>query len=268
MRKVIKLLWGMTLHIGPPILLCNQAQTTTAPLASDNANGKNNVFNYTAATEALVIWRDLLNRTDGYRYTNAGTYGFTWKESLTSSTTFVNNVTNGYNNSYGCPNTAVALLTLFTDSLRCKIRDANSTSPYDARGATVFSYQNDVNFFGFNYRGVNDVKKARFGFGWNENGGMQENSNDVVGGIGIGGTYNPTWGAGDFIGCCATSNGINRQAGFEFYVRNSALGLAGSTAFCNCYLRYCINTLDCFLCWLLNRCSTCKIYSKTNWFWR
>jgi trimeric autotransporter adhesin len=201
-----------------------------APLSSDNANGKNNVFNYTAATEALVIWRDLLNRSDGYRYTNAGTYGFTWKESLTSSTTFVNNVGNGYNSSYGCPTTAVTLLTLFTNALRCKIRNANSTSPYDARGATVFSYQNDVNFFGFNYRGLNDVKKARFGFGWNENGGMQENSNDVVGGVGIGGSYNPTYGAGDFIGCCATSNGINRQAGFEFYVRNSALSLTGSSA--------------------------------------
>jgi hypothetical protein len=37
-----------------------------APLASDNANAKNNVFNYSAATEALVIWRDLTGRSDGY----------------------------------------------------------------------------------------------------------------------------------------------------------------------------------------------------------
>ncbi len=214
-------------------LKTNQGQTCSSGngvtcATGDDANAKNDVFNYSAATEALVVWPDLTSRSDGFRYTGASTYGFTWKESLTSSSTYVNNVTNGYNSSYGCPSTAVTLLNLFSNALRCKVRNANSTSPYDARGATVFSYQNDVNFFGFNYRGVGDVKKARFGFGWNENGGAQENSNDVVGGLGIGGTYNPTYGAGDYIGCCATSNGINRQAGFEFYVRNSSLGVTGS----------------------------------------
>jgi hypothetical protein len=105
-----------------------------APLASDNANGKNNVFNYTAATEALVIWRDAPNTTGGYRPTGISSYGFTWKESLVSSSTFRNNVTNGYNDSYGCPDKAVTLLSLFSSALRCKIRNADSTTPYDARG--------------------------------------------------------------------------------------------------------------------------------------
>ena len=199
-----------------------------SPLSSDNANAKNNVFNYTGATEALVIWRDLLNRTDGYRYTNAGTYGFSWKESLTSSTGWSNTATNGVNSSGGCPITAVTLLTLFTNANRCKLRDANSSSPYDARGATVFSSQNQINFFGFNYygAGATPYKKVRFGFGWNENNAGDEASNDVVGGIGLGGT-GPGFGAGDYIGCCQSTTGINRQAGFEFYVRNSALNLAG-----------------------------------------
>jgi hypothetical protein len=209
---------------------CTSGNGVTCAVGDDN-DAKLDVFNYSAATEALVIWPDVTGRSDGYRYTNASTYGFTWKESLTSSSTFVNNVSNGYNSSFGCPTTTVTLLTLFTNALRCKIRNANSTSPYDSRGTgtPVFSYQNDVNFFGFNYRGLNDVKKARFGFGWNENGGMQENSNDVVGGIGIGGSYNPTYGAGDFNGCCATG-GINRRAGFELYARNSALTISGTSS--------------------------------------
>ena len=201
-----------------------------APLASDNANGKNNVFNYTAATEALVIWRDLLNRSDGFRYTGAGSYGFTWKESLTSSTGWSNSATNGVNSSGGCPTTAVTLLVLFTNANRCKIRAATSAPIYDARGSTVFSSQNQIDFFGFNYygSGATPYKKVRFGFGWNENEVGNESSGDVNGGIGMGGTIGG-YGAGDYIGCCQSTTGINRQAGFEFYVRNSALGLSGST---------------------------------------
>jgi uncharacterized repeat protein (TIGR02543 family) len=205
-----------------------------APLSSDNANAKNNVFNYSAATEALVIWRDLTGRSDGYRYTNAGTYGFTWKESLVSSTGFSNTAAGGINSSGGCPNTAVTLLTLFANANRCKIRDANSSSPYDARGNVVFSSQTQVNFFGFNYYSGNingaPFKKARFGFGWNENGVGDEGSNDVVSGIGIGGSSSASYGAGDYIGCCQSTTGINRQAGYEFYVRNSALAISGTSS--------------------------------------
>jgi hypothetical protein len=203
-----------------------------APLASDNANGKNNVFNYSAATEALVIWRDLTGRSDGYRYTNAGTYGFTWKESLTSSTGWSNAATGGVNSSGGCPTTAVTLLVLFTNANRCKLRDANSSSPYDARGNTVFSSQTRINFYGFNYYGSGEIpfKKVRFGFGWNENEEGNEGSNDVNGGIGMGGSSTGAWGAGDFIGCCQSTTGINRQAGFEFYVRNSALTISGTSS--------------------------------------
>ena len=202
-----------------------------APLASDNANAKNNVFNYSAATEALVIWRDLTGRSDGYRYTNAGTYGFTWKESLTSSTGWSNALAGGVNSSGGCPTTAVTLLTLFANANRCKLRDANSSSPYDARGNVVFSSQNQINFYGFNYYGSGPTpyQKVRFGFGWNENAAGNESSNDVNGGIGMGGSIGG-WAAGDFISCCQTTTGINRQAGYEFYVRNSALTISGTSS--------------------------------------
>jgi uncharacterized repeat protein (TIGR02059 family) len=174
----------------------------------------------------------LTGRSDGYRYTNAGTYGFTWKESLTSSTGWSNAAAGGVNSSGGCPTTAVTLLFLFTNANRCKLRDANSSSPYDARGNTVFSSQTQINFYGFNYygSGATPSKKVRFGFGWNENEVGNEGSNDVNGGIGMGGSSTGAWGAGDFIGCCQSTTGINRQAGFEFYVRNSALTISGTSS--------------------------------------
>jgi hypothetical protein len=227
-----------------------------APLASDNANGKNNVFNYSAATEALVIWRDLTGRSDGYRYTNAGTYGFTWKESLTSSTGWSNAAAGGVNSSGGCPTTAVTLLFLFTNANRCKLRDANSSSPYDARGNTVFSSQTQINFYGFNYygSGATPSKKVRFGFGWNENEVGNEGSNDVNGGIGMGGSSTGAWGAGDFIGCCQSTTGINRQAGFEFYVRNFR------NIKCYSDSRYSIKSLDSLFGFCINWRKRCSIY--------
>jgi uncharacterized repeat protein (TIGR02059 family) len=126
----------------------------------------------------------------------------------------------------------VTLLVLFTNANRCKLRDANSSSPYDARGNTVFSSQTRINFYGFNYYGSGEIpsKKVRFGFGWNENEVGNEGSNDVNGGIGMGGSSTGAWGAGDFIGCCQSTTGINRQAGFEFYVRNSALTISGTSS--------------------------------------
>ena len=165
-------------------LKTNQGQTCSPVngatcVTGDDADSKHNTFNATAATEALVVWPDLPSRNDGYRYTGASTYGFTWKESLTSSTGFSNSAAGGVNSSGGCPTTAVTLLDLFSNANRCKIRDANSSSPYDARGATVFSSQNQINFFGFNYygSGTTPYKKVRFGFGWNENNPGDESSN-------------------------------------------------------------------------------------------
>ena len=189
-------------------LRTNQGQTCSSGYGvtcatGDDANAKNDVFNYSAATEALVVWPDLINRTDGFRYTGAGTYGFTWKESLTSSTGWSNTAAGGVNSSGGCPNTAVTLLVLFSNANRCKLRAASSSSPYDARGATVFSSQNQIDFYGFNYygSGATPYKKVRFGFGWNENQPGDEGSGDVNGGIGMGGTIGG-YGAGDYIGCC------------------------------------------------------------------
>jgi prepilin-type N-terminal cleavage/methylation domain-containing protein len=95
----------------------------------------------------------------------------------------------------------------------------------------VFSSQPDIRFYGYNYQNNPQwnsahIVRARWGFGWNENGeGLYPSSfnaavgsNDVAGGIGVqyGGTH---YSAGDIIGCCNDSVGINRSARVEIYVR-------------------------------------------------
>jgi hypothetical protein len=97
----------------------------------------------------------------------------------------------------------------------------------------VFSSQDSINFYGFNFKnpqGYSLRAYARWGFGWNENGegnysspatlnsGGAAGSNDVSGGIGMDSSYG-NYSAGDYIGCCQDTTGINRSARVEIYVR-------------------------------------------------
>lgn len=62
----------------------------------------------------------------------------------------------------------------------------------------------------------------RWGFLWNENQADNFTSSDVVGGIGFGVNWrapNPTWSAGDWIGCCQSNTGLNRSMRVEVYGR-------------------------------------------------
>ena len=97
----------------------------------------------------------------------------------------------------------------------------------------VFSSQDSINFYGFNFKnypGGYGSFKTRWGFGWNENGEGNyatpaslagvgyAGSDDVGGGIGMDTNFG-SYSAGDYIGCCADTTGINRSARVEIYVR-------------------------------------------------
>jgi hypothetical protein len=117
--------------------------------------------------------------------------------------------------------TGKTLRELFAGGEEIFIRDAISETPYRAAGSGVFSTQTKVRFFGFNYVSTANNNRARFGFGWNENEGDlyptgNEQSNDVSGGLGL---DRMNWSAGDYIGCCQNSTGLNRPLKFEVYVR-------------------------------------------------
>jgi hypothetical protein len=83
---------------------------------------------------------------------------------------------------------------------------------------TAFSSQLGNAFYGINFTSFASMK-VRWGLAWNNE--FDWNSNDVVGGIGM---Y-ASWGtlqslsAGDQIGCCQDTTGINRSARVEMYIR-------------------------------------------------
>lgn len=168
------------------------------------------------------------------------TYGFSWIETTTAGRTWtsadgdswnINSSGSGGPNGSSCVTVATTFTNLFTNSARCAFRKVSasysaSESPYSAIGNGLFYSQADIRFFGINYANNGGGARARFGFGWNENGATNEGSNDGSGGIGITySTYAVT--AGTVNGCCATQNGLSGGSNtgtnipFEMYVRNS-----------------------------------------------
>lgn len=170
--------------------------TTTSTLnptdtTRGNADAKFDTMNYFLAKDMLAVWPDIPQGGS-----IAGLGAWIWLQ-------------NNFNG--GSRITPIAKFSGAT----AFIGDAKT---YSGWATGVFSSQTDVRFYGYNF---NQNRKSRWGFGWNENGGgLYPNgymgSEDVAGGIGLG---NPDWSAGDAIGCCNDSTGINRQARVEVYVR-------------------------------------------------
>ena len=187
--------------------------TLTRRNDNNNEDAKFDVFNYTRAAKVLAVFPDA---PAGGAITGQS-YGFTWKESMptpANTTSYTGRPTQG-------DYTGKTLRELFAGGEKIFIRDAVATSPYRAAGTSVFSGQSDVRFFGYNYVSTANNNRARFGFGWNENGGGlyplgNEGSNDVSGGIGL---DRVGWSAGDYIACCQNQTGLNRQMKFELYVK-------------------------------------------------
>jgi hypothetical protein len=161
-------------------------------------------MNYYQGKDFLARWPDITTGTGG---SISGLGSWIWLQ-------------NNYNDGI-----RITPISFFSTASRKFVMDAKTYSGW-ANG--IFSSQVDVRFYGFNYFNNNNLAKSRWGFGWNENGGGlfpngDMNSDDVVGGIGLKGTQFFTnsrdFSAGDVIGCCADTIGINRSARVEVYVR-------------------------------------------------
>jgi hypothetical protein len=107
----------------------------------------------------------------------------------------------------------------------------SQATSFSGWAAGVFSSQNDIRFYGFNYQSNQSSSyrhnaRVRWGFGWNENGeglfpggsSWALGSNDISGGIGMDSNYG-NFSAGDKVNCCQNSTGINRSARVEIYVK-------------------------------------------------
>jgi hypothetical protein len=168
-----------------------------------DADAKFNSFNYFQSRDIMARWPDI-----GQGGCIGGVGNWTWLQ----------------NNFYG--GSRVGLTDWFNSVSggRRFYQDAKTWCGHTMSG--VFSSQSDVRFYGFNYSNDQNLARTRWGFGWNENGGgLYPNGNmgsdDVSGGIGMTGTQQGQvqYSAGDYIGCCQDSTGINRSARVEVYVR-------------------------------------------------
>jgi len=172
-------------------------------LSRANADAKFDTMNYFQAKDMMAVFPDISNGGS----IAGSTIGWTWLQ---------NDFYSGIR---------ITPISLFNTVSRYFIRDAKTFTGW---ASGVFSSQVDVRFYGFNYQNTaaTPTAKVRWGFGWNENGGGlypggNEASNDVSGGIGMAGIQQGqvNYSAGDFIGCCQDTTGINRSARVEIYIR-------------------------------------------------
>jgi hypothetical protein len=228
------------------------AVNTLNPAETNRNDGdaKFNTMNYATASDMLALWPDIsYNYPDGgsislpsyncwtwlqNSFTSAGTF---YNAGKGASTTTVSGITSGMSitliNWFNTISTAGAG-TGTNNALGPKyfIGDAKLFSGWKG---SIFSGQKDVRFYGFNYyndQGTTNGTRSRWGFGWNENGGdlfpnADMGSDDVFGGIGTWGnqqlaTTEYHYSAGDGVGCCQDSWGINRSARVEIYIRDSS----------------------------------------------
>ena len=179
------------------INLLNETQ-----INQNDGDAKFNSFNYFQSKDIMARWPDI---GQGGCISNVGNW--TWLQ----------------NNFYGGSRVT---LTDWFNSVAGGRRFYQDAKTWCGWASGVFSSQKDVRFYGFNYSNNQNLARTRWGFGWNENGGgLYPNGNmssdDVSGGIGMTGTQQGQvqYSAGDYIGCCQDTTGINRSARVEVYVR-------------------------------------------------
>lgn len=195
----------------------------TTALNLDNGDAKFDIFNYYEGADIMARWPDITQ--SGGSIPDVGVW--TWMQKSF--------------NSQRSTSAKVSLLNFFTTAGTYLysngayggyfIQDAKTFSGW---ASGIFSSQVDIRFYGFNFQNFKGAygfnANVRWGFGWNENGeglyvdpstlatGGAPGSDDVSGGIGMDSTYG-NYSAGDYIGCCNDTTGINRSARVEVYIR-------------------------------------------------
>ena len=194
----------------------------------NDGDAKFNTMNYSGASDIMALWPDITTVGGSLNLTGYGCW--TWLQNrFTSAGTFYVG-TGGNNPATTTVSGITASMTLINwfntiSSARYFIQDAKT---WPGWGSSIFSYQDNVRFYGFNYLS-NTTPKARWGFGWNNEGALfpsaDMNSDDAAGGIGM---ATNSYSAGDYYGCCGTS-ALNRSARVELYIRDSSAAPSAPT---------------------------------------
>jgi hypothetical protein len=164
-------------------------------LTRADADAKYDAMNKFLAQDVMAIWPDI-SANGGESGSIDGLSNWTWLEN------------NFHNNG-----TRISLISKFGGPQDTFYTSTNGSMSFSGYKSDVFTSQAGFTFYGFNYT-VNAANRVRWGFAWNNE--SNQNSNDVSGGIGM---KRNSYSAGDSNNCCGSSNGINRTARVEIYIR-------------------------------------------------
>ncbi len=95
-------------------------------------------------------------------------------------------------------------------------RIRSGSGPVPPYNNLVWSTQSEFLAYGFNIYIQNWNHRVRWGGSFNENGGSLPDTNDVSGGIGM---EHRNYSAGDGIGCCQFTTGVNKSLSFKWFIR-------------------------------------------------
>jgi len=220
---------GTTFNYNSGYWTGNNTLNTSATNRNDG-DAKFQVFNYANVTDMMALWPDIGTNGGGL---GSNPYGcWSWLQ-------------NNFAGQGDSPNVSstTTLLNFFSNAGTYQDDGSGSAGGDFLGGASgfngfqtgIFSSQNDINFYGYNFINAGDWgygggAAVRWGFGWNENGEGQYSdpstlfnsgaagSDDVSGGLGMAGNFG-NYSAGDYVACCQNQTGINRSARVELYVR-------------------------------------------------
>ena len=167
----------------------------------NDGDAKYDVMNGFLAKDMMALWPDIPNVS-----TESGSI-----DNLTTWSWLQNNFHNS-----GATST---LISKFGGAQTTYFTGFNNSMTFDGYGQSAFTRQGGFTWYGINYTAFTGMK-VRWGFAWNNE--NDQNSNDASGGIGMAFSWGgiiANYSAGDVIGCCTTSNGINRSARVELYIR-------------------------------------------------
>ena len=191
-----------------------------------NTDAKFDIFNRYVFNECMAIFSKEDTNGKAIRFPNNPEYGWTWVLSpifkkLSLLDFFAGNYSQYFYASIN--NNLVELNNPLIRQYKFSMNDFNNYVVKLHYHHGVWSQQNRFKAYGFNvspgnFKGVssNSNHSARWGGTFNENNDGLPNSNDVSGGIGV---SNKRWNAGDCIGCCESSRGLNKQMGFKWFIR-------------------------------------------------
>tara|TARA_B100000795_G_scaffold266840_1_gene250687 strand:+ start:948 stop:4130 length:3183 start_codon:yes stop_codon:yes gene_type:complete len=163
----------------------------------NNADAKYDVMNGFLAKDIMALWPDIPNNS-----TESGSIDglsqWSWLQ-----------------NDFHSAGSRTTLISKFDGSQVSYYTSTNGSMTFSGYNTGKFSKQGGFTFYGMNYN-TNVNASVRWGFAWNNE--LDQSSNDVSGGIGMGSSYG-NYSAGDKVGCCESNRGINRSARVAVFIR-------------------------------------------------